>query len=138
MIFLQSAPCAIRRDRETRLHLRTAFAPGPLAVRVVADLLCDDVDEDRGVDLETGQTRFDLREAHMTARPLPFIAALSPGQRAPSQTRHTVTLRLTTLAYNQDPTLSAFSFWSPNQRALWHAGVMFVKSSLDQRLIFQS
>lgn len=43
-----------------------------------------------------------------------FVAMLPPGLRAAHQNRHTVTVRLTKLAMNQNLILSAFNFWSPS------------------------
>lgn len=44
-----------------------------------------------------------------------FLAALPPGASRPDRTRHLLTLRLTKLMLNQNLTLSAFNFWSPNE-----------------------
>lgn len=57
---------------EARLRLQTEFTPQNLAIRFVGDFIYDDVDEDRAVDLETGQGWFDLREANITVRPFSF------------------------------------------------------------------
>lgn len=44
-----------------------------------------------------------------------LTAALPAGFDTPDRTRHLVTLRLTKLMMNQNLTLSAFNFWSPNE-----------------------
>lgn len=44
-----------------------------------------------------------------------FLAALPVGARPRDHTRHLLTVRLTKLALNQNLTLSAFNFWSPNE-----------------------
>ncbi len=44
-----------------------------------------------------------------------FLAALPAGAPRADQARHLLTLRLTKLALNQNLTLSAFNFWSPNE-----------------------
>lgn len=43
-----------------------------------------------------------------------LIATLPAGFRVPDEFRHTLTVRLTRLAMNQNLTLSLFKFWSPN------------------------
>jgi len=43
-----------------------------------------------------------------------FVVASPPGMRIPRQNRHTITLRFTKLAMNQNLILSLFNFWSPS------------------------
>lgn len=58
---------------EARLQLRTELSHSTVSLRVVGDLLYDAIDEERSIDLETGQGWFDLREASITLRPLSFM-----------------------------------------------------------------
>ena len=53
--------------------------------------------------------------AEITSDYKALMAALPAGLDTPDRTRHLVTLRLTKLMMNQNLTLSAFNFWSPNQ-----------------------
>lgn len=54
-----------------------------------------------------------------------FLAALPPGTRRADQARHLLTVRLTKLMLNQNLTLSAFNFWSPNE----HDGHLRMRAS---------
>ena len=54
-----------------------------------------------------------------------YLAALPAGAFARDRARHLLTLRLTKLAMNQNLTLSAFNFWSPNE----HDGHLRLRAS---------
>ncbi len=53
---------------EARMRLEGEAALGPALVRLSGDLLYDDVETDRGVDLRQGEGVADLREAYVSAR----------------------------------------------------------------------
>jgi hypothetical protein len=91
----------------------------------------DSRDDQSGLDpfIQNGETRFLLGYEREIASELTlgvqyfgqrttdfdeFLEALPPGFRIPDEVRHTVTVRLTRLAMNQNLTLSLFNFWSPN------------------------
>ncbi len=65
---------------EARLRLEAQWEPGDLVVRVVGDGVFDQVVKTREPDLETGEGAFDLREANIVWRPLPF-ADLKAGRQ---------------------------------------------------------
>ena len=57
---------------EARLRLEAQWEPGDVVVRVVGDGVFDQVVKTREPDLKTGEGAFDLREANIVWRPLPF------------------------------------------------------------------
>lgn len=57
---------------EARLRLEAQWEPGDVVVRLVGDGVFDQVIKTREPDLETGEGAFDLREANIVWRPLPF------------------------------------------------------------------
>ena len=58
---------------ESRLHLQADKAVGETSFRVTGDLLYDMVETNPRVDLEEGRGVFDLREAYVSLRPVPFM-----------------------------------------------------------------
>ena len=82
--------------------------------------LYDKIWDDHVVEVSDSGTALlyiDRHLVHEVTSPQAFEGLRLAGRtvRAPDRTRHMLTLRLTKLAMNQNLTLSAFSFWSPNE-----------------------
>jgi hypothetical protein len=58
---------------EVRAQLERDFETDQATFRFVGDFLYDGIEDDLGVDLETGRGFFDLREANVVVRPVDFL-----------------------------------------------------------------
>ncbi len=58
---------------ELRLHLESVYSREGVTATLVSDFLYDPVMDEHGVDLESGQGWFDLREANLLTRPFGFM-----------------------------------------------------------------
>lgn len=117
-----------------RLAVLGASARGPLqggivTVEIGRYISRDDADGDNPL-IRNGESRFLIGyekevATELTASGQYYVEVLSdfsalkrnlpPGTSVPDRVRHVVTLRLTKLMLNQNLTLSAFNFWSPNE-----------------------